>query len=113
MEITMQQQQEANGRCRKGRMTGKSALRSVKCHQEQQEGLTDKLLRSKENVRYHPDKRQSIYGALILASYMYVIYVTNVCDSQKQHQNSNGLKRLFKTKRKREKDKGEVALVVP
>ena len=54
------------------------------------------------------------YGALIFGFlYIYVIYVTNVCDSQKQHQNSNGLKRLFKTKRKREKDKGEVALVVP
>ena len=52
------------------------------------------------------------YGALIFG-FLYVIYVTNVCDSQKQHQNSNGLKRLFKTKRKREKDKGEVALVVP
>ena len=54
------------------------------------------------------------YGALIFGFlYIYVIYVTNVCDSQKQHQNSNGLKRLFKTKRKREKDKEEVALVVP
>ena len=80
MEITMQQQQEANGRCRKGRMTGKSALHSVKGHQEQQERLTDKLLRSKENVHYHPDKRKSLWCSdfwlLICTSYTSQTYAT-------------------------------------